>query len=192
MYFELKIPTQSDELTNDEFYEFCRQNKDLKFERASTGQIIFTLPKGGETGILNSTIITKLYSWNKIINPGVVFDSSTGFKLPNQATRSPDASWVKKERWEKLSSEEKKKFPPLCPDFVVEIRSENDTIVEIQNKMNEYFENGCQLGWIIDPVEQQVYIYQVGKEFEIISSFDEKINGGAVLTGFELDLNILK
>jgi len=157
MYFELKIPIQGEELTDDEFYEFCRQNHNLKFERTSAGQIIFIMPTGGETGRINSELITELTIWNRKTKNGIVFDSSTGFKLPNEATRSPDVEWIKKERWDKLLPEEKKKFPPLCPDFIVEIRSENDTISEIHRKMIEYLENETQLAWIIDPIDKKVH-----------------------------------
>ncbi len=192
MYFELKIPIQGEKLTDDEFYEFCRQNHNLKFERTSAGQIIFIMPTGGETGRINSKITSRLQIWSEQTGLGETFDSSTGFKLPNEATRSPDVAWIKKERWDSLLPDEKKKFPPLCPDFIVEIRSENDTISEIHRKMIEYLENGTLLAWIIDPIDKKVHIYRPGKSIEIINTFDERINGEEILPGFIFDLSILK
>jgi len=192
MYFELNIQVKGEKLTYDEFYEFCCQNNNLKFERTSLGQIIFFIPRGGETGRINSEITSRLQIWSEQTGLGETFDSSTGFKLPNEATRSPDVAWIKKERWDNLLPEEKKKFPPLCPDFILEIRSENDTISEIHRKMIEYLENGTQLAWIIDPIDKKVHIYRPEKSIEIINTFDEKLNGEEVLPGFIFDLSILK
>ncbi|MCU0353017.1 MAG: Uma2 family endonuclease [Cytophagales bacterium] len=189
-FFELNIPTASGQMTDDEFFEFCRQNRDLKFERTSDGQIIFIMPTGTETGRINSKINARLQWWAES-HTGEVFDSSTGFKLPNLAVRSPDASWVSAEKWNGLTTEERKKHAPICPDFVVEIRSENDTLRECQDKMDEYMANGARLGWLIDPVDQKAYIYRPGQAVETVSSFQETLSGENVLPNFELNLNSL-
>ena len=144
-------------------------------------------PTGGETGNRNFNLAVKFGIWNQQTKLGLAFDSSTGFKLPNGADRAPDLSWVKLERWNALNPEQKKKFLPLCPDFVIELRSETDTLKTLRNKMQEYLENGTQLGWLIDPQNQRVEIYHLGKEVEILQS-PVNISGEDVLPGFVLDL----
>ena len=130
--------------------------------------------------------------WNRQTGLGLVFDSSTGFKLPNGAVRSPDASWIRKERWDTLAPADRKKFAPLCPDFVVELRSETDNLEKLREKMAEYIENGCQLAWLIDPTEQNAYIYRPGRTVEEIADFDQRLSGENVLVGFEFELSILR
>ncbi|HIK12133.1 MAG TPA: Uma2 family endonuclease [Oscillatoriaceae cyanobacterium M33_DOE_052] len=175
------------DLTEEQFWQLCQENRDLKFERTATGELIIMPPTGGETGHRNGRITQRLMNWADGNELGRVFDSSTGFKLPNGADRSPDAAWVKIERWQGLTPEQKKKFLPLCPDFVVELRSESDNLNNLQEKMVEYQSNGAQLGWLIDPQNQRVEIYRPGKEVEILEN-PAALSGEDVLPGFMLDL----
>ncbi|HBE21358.1 MAG TPA: hypothetical protein DEG17_24865 [Cyanobacteria bacterium UBA11149] len=175
------------DLTDKQFFDLCQKNRDYRFERSASGDLLIMPPTGSETGRRNVKITTKLEIWNSKHNLGVVFDSSTGFKLPNGADRSPDASWIKKERWEALTSEEKETFAPICPDFVVELRSKNDSIKELQQKMQEYMDNGARLGWLLDRKNRQVAIYRQGQDVEIIQS-PTTLSGEDILPGFVLDL----
>ena len=145
-------------------------------------------PTGGETGNRNFEITVGLGIWNKKYNLGKGFDSSTGFKLPNGANRSPDASWVKQERWEALSQEQKRKFIPLCPDFVLELLSPTDSLKQTQLKMQEYIDNGARLGWLIDLENETVYIFQENKEVETLHDFTNPLSGADILRGFVLSL----
>nr|WP_246841472.1 Uma2 family endonuclease [Chroococcidiopsis sp. TS-821] len=137
-------------LTDDQYYELCRKHPDLKLERNRAGQLIILPPTGGETGRKNSDINYQLVAWNKKKKLGVVFDSSTEFKLPLGSDRSPNAAWVKLERWRSLSDEAKKKFPPLCPDFIIELKSESDSLKDLRAKMQEYLKKGMALGWLVN------------------------------------------
>ncbi len=175
-------------MTDDEFFTFCQINDTLDFERDSDRNIIFKSPKGSSTGNTTSTILGELYFWNKQTNLGYCFDSSTGFLMPNEAVRSPDAAWIKKERWDALTIEQKESFAPLCPDFVIEVRSKTDSLKYLQDKMNEYLVNGCRLGWLIDRTEQKAYIYRPGKEVETIATFESVITGEEVLPHFVFEL----
>lgn len=160
------------ELTDEQFYQLCQVNRDLRIERSAKGELIIMPPTGGETGNRNIEI---------------AFDSSTCFKLPNGAERSPDASWVRREKWNSLSDEQKRKFPPLCPDFVLELHSETDALKPLQAKMQEYMENGTSLGWLIDPKTKQVEIYRTGKEVEVLNN-PHQIFGEDILPGFVLNI----
>ncbi len=178
--------------SDDEFYRFCLDNPELKFERTTKGQIIVMPNTGGKTGIINAEIVFQLKSWNKKNQLGKVFDSSTAFVLPNKAVRSPDAAWISLERWNRLTEEQKTKFPPLCPDFVIELRSESDSLADVQKKVTEeWLGNGCRLAWLIDPKEKKVYIYEPEKEVDSINGFDQLLSGGDVLPGFSLALTEL-
>ena len=148
------------ELSDDEFFELCQINRDLRFERTAEGDIIIMAPTGAETGSRNSEITRQLGNWSKADGTGVAFDSSTGFKLPNRADRSPDGAWVLRSRLATLSHQEKQKFLPLCPDFVIELLSPTDRLDTVKEKMREYIENGSRLGWLIDPEARQVYVYR--------------------------------
>lgn len=174
------------ELTDEQFYELCQANRDLRIERSANGELIIMPLTGGETGNRNIKIAFQLEAWTRQNDLGIAFDSSTAFKLPNGAERSPDASWVRRQRWDSLSVEQKRKFPPLCPDFVVELRSETDSLKTLQDKMQEYMKNGTRLGWSIDPKTQQVEVYCLGREVEIVKSIE--ISGEDVLPGFMLNL----
>ncbi len=178
--------------SDDEFYAFCLENRDLKFERTAQGDIIIMSPTGGITGSRNSHVIVELGYWNRKKQLGNVFDSSTGFRLPNGAVRSPDAAWVENSRWAALTQEEKEKFPPLCPNFVVELMSSSDSLQESREKMDEWMNNGCQLGWLIFPQEEKVFVYEAGQPVREITGFGQKATGGSVLQDFTLDLSLLK
>ncbi|MEH2154420.1 Uma2 family endonuclease [Nostoc sp.] len=175
------------DLTDEQFFQMCQKNSNYRFERTASGEILIMPPTGSDTGRRNVKITTQLDIWNSETNLGEVFDSSTGFTLPNGAERSPDASWVKIERWNALTSEQQEKFAPICPDFVVELRSLTDSLKELQEKMQEYIENGTQLGWLIDRKNKRVEIYRPGKDVEILDN-PASLSGENVLLGFVLDL----
>jgi Uma2 family endonuclease len=174
-------------MSDHEFFMFCQLNQDLRFERTSDGDLIIMPPTGGETGRRNFTLIGLFNTWIEKDGSGIGFDSSTGFVLPNGAKRSPDLAWVTKSRWEALTDEQREEFPPLCPDFVVELRSKSDSIDALKTKMEEYIENGAQLGWLIDAFEKRVYIYRQGEEVRRLDD-PKSISGDPVLTGFVLNL----
>jgi len=174
-------------LTDDQFYQLCRNNPDIKFERNAKGEIIVMPPTGGETGNYNFEIAVDFGIWNRQTKLGVCFDSSTCFKLPNGADRSPDVSWIQQVRWDALTPQQKEKFPPISPDFVLELMSPTDSLKETQSKLQEYMDNGVQLGWLINRKTQRVEIYRQGKEVEILGSPTE-LSGENVLPGFVLNL----
>lgn len=172
-------------LTREQFYQLCEENPDLQLERNAQGELIVMLPTGGETGRSNVNLILQLASWNEQNQLGEVFDSSTGFTLPNGADRSPDVSWIKKSRWDNLTKEQREKFIPLCPDFTIEIMSPSDNLKKVQAKMHEYISNGCRLGWLINRKQQEVEIYRLEQDVEILKS-PQTISGASVLPGFIL------
>jgi Uma2 family endonuclease len=182
----LQIP-KSLKFTDDEFVEIVDANKDLRLELSSEGELVVMSPTGGETGNRNFEMYIDLGFWNRKNNLGKAFDSSTGFKLPNGGTRSPDVSWIKIERWNALTPEQRKKFLPLCPDFVIELVSESDDLADTQTKMREYINNGLRLGWLINPKDKQVEIYRQNQEVEVLQS-PTSLSGEDVLPGFILDL----
>jgi Uma2 family endonuclease len=175
------------DLTDEQFFQLCQNNRDLRFERTDAGELIIMPPTGSETGDRNADLTYQLRAWSRQNQLGKSFDSSTGFKLPNGAERSPDASWVKMERWNALTQAEKERFAPLCPDFVVELMSPNDSAEKTRTKMREYMDNGARLGWLINRQQQQVEIYRPNREVEILSS-PQTLSGEDVLPGFVLDL----
>ncbi|MGB3692783.1 MAG: Uma2 family endonuclease [Spirulinaceae cyanobacterium] len=174
-------------LTRENFYQLCRENPNLKLERNAQGELIIMPPTGGETGRSNSAVNAQVWLWNNQHKLGEVFDSSTGFSLPSGADRSPDVSWVEKSRWEALSQEQKEKFIPLCPDFVIEILSPNDSLKKTQQKMQEYVANGCRLGCLINRKRQEVEIYRPGQEVEVLIS-PQSISGENILPGLVINL----
>ncbi|MBO1055476.1 MAG: Uma2 family endonuclease [Dolichospermum sp. JUN01] len=182
----LQIP-QSLKFTDDKFVEMVAANKDLRLELSSQGELSIMSPTGGETGDRNLELGGQVWFWNRQNGLGKAFDSSTGFKLPNGATRSPDVSWLKIERWNALTPEQRKRFLPLCPDFVVELVSESDDLADTQAKMREYIANGLRLGWLINPKNKQVEIYRQNQEIEVLQS-PANLSGENVLPGFILDL----
>ncbi len=183
----LTLDFQSVELTDEQFYQLCINNHDLRIERNANGDLVIMPPTGGETGNKNAGIIAQLWLWNNRDNLGKVFDSSTGFILPNGANRSPDASWIPIARWNGLTAQQKQRFLPLCPDFAIELLSPSDDLVKTQAKMQEYLDNGMVLGWLINPLQQQVEIYRQGKQVEILQA-PNSLPGESVLFGFVLDL----
>jgi Uma2 family endonuclease len=174
-------------MTDDEFFTFCQRNRDLRIERTASGEIVIMPPAGGETGSRNARLAVLLGVWAMKDGRGVAFDSSTGFDLPNGATRSPDAAWVLRERLVKLTPQQKRKFLPLCPDFVIELQSPSDTLDDLQQKMEEYIDNGAQLGWLLAPDTQTVYVYRTGAAMEQLHA-PAQLVGDPLLPGFVLNL----
>ena len=175
-------------LTDDQFYEFCRLNRELRIERTAQGGVVIMAPAGGDSSDRNAEITMQLRLWAKRDGTGRTFDSSGGFLLPNGATRSPDASWVRNDRLAALTAEERAKFLPLSPDFVVEMRSPTDGLSTLQEKMREYLENGARLGWLIDPLGGQVFVYRPGAPVERLEEPDS-VSADPVLPGFRLELD---
>ncbi len=174
-------------LTDEQFFQLCQDNRDLKFERNALGELIIMPPTGGETGNRNGRLTQQLFNWTDIDGTGIAFDSSTGFKLPNGADRSPDAAWIKLERWNALTPTQQQKFPPICPDFVVELLSPSDSFTATQKKMQEYIENGTILGWLIVRDLRRVEIYRQGQAVEILEN-PISLSGEDILPGFILNL----
>ncbi len=173
-------------LDEAEFYRLCQANRDLRLELTAEGNLIIMPPTGWETGHRNSDLNWYVVSWAKSDGTGLVFDSSTGFKLPNGATRSPDVAWVRKTRLE-APAPDPNKFLPLCPDFAIELRSASDTLSTLQDKMQEYMANGLQLGWLINPKGKTVEIYRAGQAVETVS-FSTVMSGESLLPGLTIDL----
>jgi Uma2 family endonuclease len=174
-------------LSDDQLLELCRLNKDLRIERTSQGDLEIMTPAGGGSARRNADVITQLGIWAREDHTGVVFDSSAGFLLPSGAMRAPDAAWVRRSRLTGLSREEKEKFLPLCPDFVVEVRSATDYLDAQREKLQEYMDNGAALGWLIDPFEKTVHVYRPGVDPEILEE-PQSVSADPVLPGFELQL----
>ena len=174
------------DLSEEQFFQLCISNPDTKFERNANGEIIIRSPTGGEIGRCNASLIGRFIIWNEQTKLGEVFDSSTGYTLPNSANRSPDVSWIKQERWNSLTPEQKQKFIPLAPDFALELMSLSDYLANVRAKMKEYLDNGVRLGWLINPEAKQVEIYRLGQDVEVRSL--QTLTGEDVLPGFILDL----
>ncbi len=177
-------------LTDEQFEQLAAANRDLRLELTAEGELVIMPPTGGNTGKRNIDLSFQLQAWNRQNQLGVAFDSSTAFRLPNGAERSPDASWVRQARWDALTPEQQDTFPPLCPDFVVELRSRTDSLEELRAKMREYLNNGLQLGWLIDPKTRQVEIYLRDRPIEVLQS-PTTLSGEDVLPGFVLDLQLI-
>ena len=175
------------QLTDDQFYELCQLNRELRIERTAQGELLIMPPTGWEASEYNAEICMQLRQWAKREGTGTTTDSSGGFILPNTAVRSPDAAWIRHDRLTTLTAEQRKKFLPLCPDFVLELRSPTDSLSVLQDKMQEYMENGAQLGWLIDPVRRQVFIYRPDLPVEQLEKPDS-VSGEPLLPGFRLDL----
>lgn len=185
--FVLNLEPIVHQMTDEQFYALCMVNRDLKFERNAKGDLIIVSPVGGEGGNQEAELITDLAIWNRQTKLGKAFSSSTIFKLPNGANRSPDAAWVSLERWETLTLQQRIQFPPLTPDFVIELRSESDRLKPLQDKMQEYLDNGLRLGWLIDPQNKQVEIYRPQQPVEMVP-LPASLSGEEVLPGFVLQL----
>ena len=174
-------------MTSEQFYEFCLANRDLRIERSANGEVIVMPPTFSDTGNRNVRIVQQLANWADQDSTGEVFDSSAGFTLPNGAMRSPDASWIRYDRWEALTQAEKESFAPICPDFVVELRSMSDSLSRLQDKMQEYINNGALLGWLIDRKSRTVHVYRPNRSPEILND-PESVSGDPELPGFKLSL----
>ncbi|MBD1904436.1 Uma2 family endonuclease [Funiculus sociatus GB2-A5] len=184
----VKIPP-SMQMTDDDFFEFCQVNRGLRIERNKYGELVIMPPTGAETGNREGNIFGQLWVWSEQDGTGITFSPSAGFKLSTGAERSPDASWIRLERWNTLSAEQKQRFAPICPDFVVELRPHSDNLKPLQEKMLEYMEEpGFQLGWLIDRKNCQVYIYRPGEEVECLDN-PTTVSGDRVLPGFVLNMS---
>jgi Uma2 family endonuclease len=188
----IKLPTHLREMTDDEFFYFCQENAEFTFERDADGTITTMALTGGKTGKRNTELITDLNIWNRITKKGLAFDSSTGFRLPNGATRSPDIAWISLDKWNNLSDEQQSKFPPVCPEFLAELMSDSDSLTQAKQKMDEYIENGCQLAWLIEPRTETVRIYRADGSVSIVQGFDNKLSSESILPGFSFDLLLLR
>jgi Uma2 family endonuclease len=177
-------------MNDEEFYQLCRHNPDVKFELNQQGELIIMSPTGGETGNKNAELIIEFGIWNRHTKLGKVFDSSTCFKLPDGTKYSPDVSWIQLTRWEQLTIEEREKFPPIAPDFVLELMSPSDNLIETQKKMQDYINNGVKLGWLINREQQIVEIYRQDQEKEILAH-PTLLSGENILPQFTLDLTIV-
>lgn len=177
-------------LNDDQFFELCQSHRDLRLERTSDGEVIVMPPTGGDTASYELRVAVAIANWAEADGTGLVFGPSAGFTLPNRAVRSPDVAWVLRTRWDTLSPEQRAKFPPLCPDFVVEVRSRTDSFRGLQEKMEEYLDNGARLGWLIDPLEKKVYVYEPGRQAVCLDD-PESLLGDPVLPGLKLDVRRL-
>ena len=177
-------------LTDQAFEQLCHSNPDLRLERTAQGELIAMAPSGSETGYYNSDISGQLWQWNRKLQQGITFDSSSGFTLPNTAIRSPDAAWIEKSRWQAIPAEQRRKFAPICPDFVIELKSPSDDLSVLQGKLEEYRDNGVRLGWLIDPENYQVFCYRPQRAVEIFDN-TRNLSGEDVLVGFVLDLQVI-
>ncbi|MEM9164333.1 MAG: Uma2 family endonuclease [Cyanobacteria bacterium P01_F01_bin.4] len=175
-------------LTDEQFYQLCIHNPDLRLERTTTGVLIVMPPVGGESGNREFELGLDLGIWNRQTQLGKVFSSSTIFKLPGGGDRSPDAAWVELSRWEVLPPEDRQKFPPIAPDFVIELRSRTDSLETLRTKMQEYLDSGVKLGWLFNPQDQQVEIYRLNKASEI-QTLPTTLSGESVLPGFNLSVS---
>ncbi|HLP90985.1 MAG TPA: Uma2 family endonuclease [Nostocaceae cyanobacterium] len=182
----LKIPPS---MTDEQFFDFCQLNRDLRIERNQFGEISIMSPIGSESGNKEGRIIQQLMNWTDEDGTGIAFSSSAGFTLSTGAERSPDASWIKLERWNSLTKEQQIKFAPICPDFVIELMSPSDNLEALKNKMLEYMqEPGIQLGWLINRKNQQVYIYRPGQPVEVLNHPD-RVSADPFLPGFVLNMS---
>lgn len=177
-------------LTDEQFFSLCQANETWKLERNAKGELLIMPPVGGNTAIKEAELIADVGVWNEQTRLGEVFSSSTIFRLPNGGDRSPDVAWVARERWEALSEEDQEKFPPICPDFVIELRSRTDSLASLQEKMGEYLASGLRLGWLINPQPQKVEIYRQNRAVEVLD-LPVTLSGEDVLLGFVLHLDLV-
>jgi Uma2 family endonuclease len=174
-------------VSDDDFSALCVVNTDLRLERTAQGDLIVMTPAGSETGGRNARLTSRLVVWADADGEGTAFDSSAGFRFPNGATRAPDASWIRNDRWNALAPEQKRRFAPICPDFAVELCSPSDERKTASAKMREYIDNGLRLGWLLDPDDGQVEIHRPGRPVEVLDR-PATLSGEDVLPGFTLDL----
>src|SRR5262245_50105820 len=185
-----KLNIQETRLTEEQFVRLCQENSDLRIELTARGELVIMPPTGLESGRRNTKLTQRLANWAETDGTGIVCDSSTLFTLPNGAKRSPDASWVRRERGGALAARESAGFGLLCPDFVVELRTPTDRLTDLQEKTQEYIDNGARLGWLIDPLEKRVYVYRLDQPVEVLDD-PPTLNGNTVLPGFVLQVREL-
>jgi Uma2 family endonuclease len=178
------------QVTDEYFEQLCCANPEIQLEQTATGEIVIVAPTGGETGNINFELAADFAIWNRQTQLGFGFDSSTCFKLPNSAKRAPDVAWIQRDRWNALTPEQRVKFPPIAPDFVLELLSSSDNLKETQDKMREYIDNGVKLGWLIDLKTRRVEIYRLDQSVEVLQAPDT-LSGEDVLPGFILDLRVI-
>lgn len=186
----VQINLDSLNLTDEQFYQICQDNQDLRFEKNAKGTLIIMPPAGDETSYRNGRLTQQLFNWSDQDKTGIPFDSSAGFILPNGATRSPDVSWISLDKWNQISAKTREKFSPICPNFVIELRSPNDSLKSLQEKMREYLENGTKLGWLINRKDRQVEIYRQGQDVEYVNN-PQTLSGENVLPNFVLNLALI-
>ena len=190
MRLPIKLPAYDGRFTDGEFFEFCRQNPELRVERDEDGQIYFQMPTGTKTSIRNADLVIEIGIWNRLAKRGKVTDSNGGFTLPDTSVRAPDVAWISNERWDSVPEEDKDKFSRICPDFVIKLMSDRDEKYWLPVKMEKYLKNGVRLAWLIDPFQQQTTIYRPDEEPET-RSFTETLSGESVLPGLEVNLSTL-
>ncbi|HJY79874.1 MAG TPA: Uma2 family endonuclease [Candidatus Binatia bacterium] len=186
----LRMNVRRTNLTEEQFIELCQENPELRLELTAHGELVIMPPTGSESGWRSGQVFLSLGTWAKQDGTGLSFDSSTGFTLPNGAIRSPDASWIQRERWTALTKAQREKFAPICPDFVIEVRSVTDRLSDLLEKMQEYLDNGARLGWLIDPIDKRAYVYRPGQPVEILEN-PQSLSGDPVLPGFRLNVQEL-
>jgi Uma2 family endonuclease len=174
-------------MTQDQFFDFCQQNSEMRFERTAKGELIIMAPAGGESSAQNVSVASQLYFWSRNVGKGMATDSSGGCILPNGANRAPDAAWITPEQLATITPEQRKKFLPVCPYFLIEVKSPSDIFKKLQEKMDEYIANGCRLGWLIVPEKMQVHVYRPGQPTEVLDN-PQTVSGDPELPGFVLDL----
>lgn len=174
-------------LSAEQFIQLCYANPDAKLELTTTGELVVMSPTGGESGSRNLKLSQRLGNWTDSDGTGIAFDSSTMFQLPSGSFRSPDASWIERSRWESLTDQQRQGFPPIAPDFVIELRSPSDSLKDLRDKMQEYLDNGVRLGWLLDPMSKVVEIYRIGQPVSVLQNLIQ-LSGENVLPGFVLDL----
>ena len=187
MTYAIDVRAFTKQISDRDLEQLCRENPDMRFEIDAQGKLIIMSPTGSESGKRNTSLIFQVELWNRQHKLGVVFDSSTGFKLSNGATRSPNVSWIAIERWNSLSDKQKRGFAPIDPDFVIELLSPTDELANTQKKMNEYLSCGTKLGWLINPDAKEVEIYRLGQEKEILNN-PRSLSGEELLQGLTVDL----
>jgi Uma2 family endonuclease len=181
----------TNKMTDEEFLWFCLENKDLRIERNSNLEVLIMSPVTSLSGFWNAEIIRQLANWAIEQKNGFVFDSSSGFTLPDRSVLSPDASWVSRSKWQSMSEQDQNKFAPIRPEFVIEIKSKSDSLQDLQAKMKTWIANGAQLAWLIDPSQKKSFIYRSNGEVKEIEGFDKKLKGEGLVEGFVLDLNLI-